>query len=155
MLFKQYPMHYSTMTEEIMHTRHKNKTIATFLATFLGGLGLHRVYLYGWQDKWALLHFISLPASVLIALMAPDQPWMFTGSLFVLSVLAGCIESLTIGITPDDAWDARFNPDSGRQSMSDWPLAILLVLTVGAGATALIAAMARISDLLLTGGAFG
>lgn len=143
------------MIENIMHLRHKNKTIATFLATFLGGLGAHRVYLFGWQDKWAWLHFISLPVSVLIALMAPDQPWMFTGSLFVLSVLAGCIESLTLGITSDDAWDARFNPDSGRQSMSDWPLAILLVLTVGAGATALIAAMARISDLLLTGGAFG
>ncbi|NMM36804.1 MAG: TM2 domain-containing protein [Glaciimonas sp.] len=138
-----------------MCSRHKNKTVATFLATFLGGLGLHRVYLYGWQDKWAWLHFASLPISMFIVLMAPSQPWMFTGSLFVLSVLAGCIESLAIGVTSDEAWDARFNPNSGRQSMSDWPLAILLVLTVGAGATALIAAMARISDLLLTGGAFG
>ncbi|NMM27935.1 MAG: NINE protein [Glaciimonas sp.] len=138
-----------------MCSRHKNKTAATLLATLLGGLGLHRVYLYGWQDKWAWLHFASLPISMLIALMAPSQPWMFTGSLFVLSVLAGCIESLAIGVTSDEAWDARFNPNSGRQSMSDWPLAILLVLTVGAGATALIAAMARISDLLLTGGAFG
>lgn len=138
-----------------MHSRHKNKTVATFLATFLGGLGLHRVYLYGWQDKWAWLHFVSLPVSVLITLIAPDQPWMFTGSLFVLSVLAGCIESLTIGVTPDDVWDTRFNLNSGQQSMSDWPLAILLVLTAGAGATALTAAMARIADLLLTGGAFG
>ncbi len=138
-----------------MHSRHKNKTVATFLATFLGGLGLHRVYLHGWQDKWVWLHFVSLPVSVLITLIAPDQPWMFTASLFVLSVLAGCIESLTIGVTPDDIWDTRFNHNSGQQSMSDWPLAILLVLTVGAGATALIAAMARIADLLLTGGAFG
>ncbi|WP_025917862.1 NINE protein [Herminiimonas sp. CN] len=138
-----------------MSPRHKNKTVATFLATFLGGLGVHRVYLHGWQDKWAWLHFISLPVSALIAMMAPDQPLMFTGSPFVLSVLAGCIASLTIGVTPDSAWDARFNPGSGRQSMSDWPLAVLLVLTVGVGATALIAAMARISDLLLTGGAFG
>ncbi|MEO8598213.1 MAG: NINE protein [bacterium] len=138
-----------------MHSRHKNKTFATFLATFLGGLGVHRVYLHGWHDKWAWLHFASLPVSVLIALIAPDQPWMFTGSLFVLSVLAGCIESLTIGVTPDDVWDTRFNLNSGQQSMSSWPLAILLVLTVGAGATALIAAMARIADLLLTGGAFG
>ena len=113
------------------------------------------MYLHGWQDKWAWLHFASLPASALIALVAPDQPWMFTGSLLVLSVLAGCIESLTIGVTPDDVWDARFNLNSGQQSMSGWPLAVLLVLTVGAGATALIAAMARIADLLLTGGAFG
>lgn len=138
-----------------MSARHKNKTVATFLATFLGSLGAHRVYLHGWHDKWAWLYFASLPASALIILMLPDQPWMFTGSLFILSVLAGCIESLTIGVTSDNAWDARFNQDSGRQSMSDWPLAILLVLTVGAGATALIAAMARISDLFLTGGAFG
>lgn len=138
-----------------MATPHKNKTIATFLATFLGGLGLHRVYLYGWQDKWAWVHFLSLPVSVLLALAAPDQPLMFTGSPFVLSVLTGCIESLTIGITSDEAWDARFNRDSGRKSMSDWPLAVLLVLTVGTGATALIAAMARLADLFLTGGAFG
>jgi hypothetical protein len=138
-----------------MPTPHKNKTIATFLATFLGGLGLHRVYLYGWQDKWAWVHFVSLPVSVLLALAAPDQPLMFTGSPFVLSVLTGCIESLTIGITSDEAWDARFNRDSGRKSMSDWPLAVLLVLTVGTGATALIAAMARLADLFLTGGAFG
>lgn len=138
-----------------MATPHKNKTIATFLATFLGGLGLHRVYLYGWQDKWAWVHFISLPVSVLLALAAPDQPLMFTGSPFVLSVLTGSIESLTIGITSDEAWDARFNRDSGRKSMSDWPLAVLLVLTVGTGATALIAAMARLADLFLTGGAFG
>lgn len=138
-----------------MPTAHKNKTLATFLATFLGGLGLHRVYLYGWQDKWAWLHFASLPVSVLLALAAPDQPLMFTGSPFVLSVLVGCIESLTIGITSDDRWDARFNRDSGRKSMSDWPLAVLLVLTVGTGATALIAAMARLADLFLTGGAFG
>ena len=138
-----------------MNTPHRNKTIATFLATFLGGLGMHRVYLYGWQDKWAWVHFASLPVSALIALALPDQPLMFTGSPFVLSVLAGCIESLTIGVTSDDAWDARFNRDSGRKSMSDWPLAVLLVLTVGTGATALIAAMARIADLFLTGGAFG
>ncbi|MEO8406902.1 MAG: NINE protein [Oxalobacteraceae bacterium] len=138
-----------------MHTPHKNKTIATFLATFLGGLGMHRVYLYGWQDKWAWVHFASLPVSALIAMALPDQPLMFTGSPFVLSVLTGCIESLTIGVTSDDAWDARFNRDSGRKSMSDWPLAVLLVLTVGTGATALIAAMARIADLFLTGGAFG
>lgn len=138
-----------------MPTPHKNKTIATFLATFLGGLGLHRIYLHGWQDKWAWVHFVSLPVSILLALAAPDQPLMFTGSPFVLSVLAGCIESLTIGITSDEAWDARFNRDSGRKSMSDWPLAVLLVLTVGTGATALIAAMARIADLFLTGGAFG
>lgn len=143
------------MPQKIIRPRHKSKTVATFLATFLGGLGMHRVYLYGWQDKGAWLHFISLPVSALVGLAAPDHPRMFTGSLFVLSALVGCIESLTIGITPDAVWDARFNPDSAQQSMSGWPLAALLVLTVGVGATALIAAIARISDLLLTGGAFG
>lgn len=138
-----------------MHSEHKNKTFATFLATFLGGLGVHRVYLYGWRDKWAWLHFASLPASFLLALAAPSQPLIFTGSSLILSVLSGCIASLTIGVTPDPIWDARFNRDSGQNSMSDWPLAVLLVLTVGAGATALIAAMARMADLFLTGGAFG
>lgn len=116
-----------------MNKPHKNKTLATFFAAILGGLGAHRFYLYGGKDFWAWVHVF----------------------LFPLSIFAGFVEALVIGLTPDEKWDAQHNSGSGRQSRSGWPLAVLLVLTFGGGAIALIAALARGFDLLFTGGAYG
>jgi TM2 domain-containing membrane protein YozV len=116
-----------------MTAKHKNKTLATLFAFVLGGLGAHRFYLYGKKDTWAWVHLF----------------------LFPLSVYAGFIEALVLGLTPDDKWDETYNRDSGQQSESGWPLAILLVLTAGLGAIAVIATMARIVDYLYTGGAYG
>jgi TM2 domain-containing membrane protein YozV len=116
-----------------MSSSHKNKTFATLLAFALGGLGAHRFYLYGKKDRWAWVHVF----------------------LFPLSVYAGFIEALVLGLTPDEKWDAEHNPASGRQSESGWPLVLLLVLTLGVGAVAVIATLARTFDLLYTGGAYG
>lgn len=116
-----------------MTAPHKNKTLATLLAAVLGGLGAHRFYLYGSKDKWAWVHVL----------------------LFPLSVLAGFLEALVIGLTPDEKWDGLHNRSSGKRSSSGWPLVILLVLTFGGGAIAVIAAIARAFDLLYTGGAYG
>jgi hypothetical protein len=134
---------------------HKNKTVATLLASLLGALGIHRFYLHGLPDRWGWLHVASLPLSVLGSVSADGAPWLFTAMPLVLSMLAGLLEALVIGLTPDDKWDARHNHDSGQQSHSKWPLALLLVLTTGFGATALIAVIARLFDLMLTGGAYG
>ncbi|NEX60497.1 NINE protein [Noviherbaspirillum galbum] len=135
--------------------RHKNKTLATFLAALLGGIGAHRFYLYGPRDFWGWIHAACLPLATLLVIAYPGQPRLYTGAPLVVSVLAGLIEALVIGLTADDKWDSRFNPASGRSSRSGWPLAILLVLTLGFGAIALIAAIARAFDLLYTGGAYG
>lgn len=116
-----------------MTTPHKNKTLATFLAAVLGGLGAHRFFLFGKKDVWAWVHV----------------------ALFPLSVFAGFLEALVIGLTPDDKWDEKYNSQSGRQSRSGWTLVLLLVVTFGGGAIALIWAIARTFDLLFTGGAYG
>jgi len=116
-----------------MNVAHKNKTFATLLAALLGGLGLHRFYLYGKKDKWAWAHIL----------------------LFPLSIYARFIEALVIGLTQDDKWDEMHNRDSGRQSRSGWLLAVLLVLTAGGGAIVVIASLARVVDYLYTGGAYG
>lgn len=113
--------------------RHKNKTLACFLAAIFGGFGVHRFYLFGKKDLWAWVHV----------------------ALFPLSVFAGFVEALVIGLTQDDKWDAMHNPGFTQKSESGWPLAVLLVLTFGGGAIAVIAAIARTFDLLFTGGAFG
>jgi hypothetical protein len=131
----------------------KNKTFAALLAFVLGGTGLHRFYMYGLSDRWGWVHAASVPLSVLLGALFPEQPGLFTGMPLVLSVLAGFLESLVIGVTPDEKWDARFH--RATPSNSRWPLAVLLVIALATGMTALIAVIARLFDLLYTGGAYG
>jgi hypothetical protein len=138
-----------------MNFRHKNKAFTTFLALVLGGVGVHRFYLRGLQDTWGWLHFSGLMLSGLAIRTWPEQPIMFTAGPLVISILAGFIEALVLGLTPDDKWDHTYNPYSGKQSRSSGLLAVVLVLTVGIGAVAFIAVLSRMLDLLFTGGAYG
>lgn len=138
-----------------MPTSHKNKTLATLLAAIAGGVGLHRFYLFGKKDFGGWAHLATAPLTALLIAAWPDAPMLFTGLPFVVSVLAGFLEALVIGLTPDDKWDARHNATSTHKSGSGWPLALALVLTLGVGAVALIATIARTFDLLFTGGAYG
>ena len=134
---------------------HKNKTLATLLALLFGSAGLHRFYLYGRRDLWGWVHLATLPLSALLMLGNPQAPAIFSAAPFVLSVIAAFLETLLTGLTPDDKWDARHNPGSGRTSDTGWPVPLMLVLALACGATALIAAIARIFDILLTGGSYG
>ncbi|HEX2605360.1 MAG TPA: TM2 domain-containing protein [Oxalicibacterium sp.] len=116
-----------------MAAKHKNKTVATLLAALLGGFGAHRFYLFGKKDVGAWVYLF----------------------LFPLSIFAGFLAALIIGLTPDAKWDARFNPASGQTSHSGWPVILIVVLTFALGSTAIIASIARLLDLYLTGGAYG
>jgi hypothetical protein len=138
-----------------MAVEHKNKSLASFLAFVLGGLGAHRLYIAGMKDRWAWLHFASLPLTLLVAVSAPGADWFFKILPLTISYLIGFLVALVIGLTADEKWDAIHNVNSSRESASNWPLAILLVLTLMVGASTLIAAMARLFDLLYTGGAYG
>ena len=97
---------------------HKNKTLATALAFLLGGLGVHRFYLRGGVDRLGLLHVCSLPAAGLVYGLghAPNPFWTLLPLLVSWSV--GYVEALVIGTTPDEKWDTKFNPSSGRSSRS-------------------------------------
>lgn len=134
---------------------HKNKTLATLLALLFGSAGLHRFYLYGRRDLWGWVHLATLPLSALLMLGNPEAATIFSAAPFVLSVLAASLETLVIGLTPDDKWDARYNAGSGRATDTGWPVPLMLVLALGCGATALIATIARTFDILLTGGSYG
>ena len=138
-----------------MNSRHRNKTLATLLCSLFGSIGLHRFYLFGVKDRWGWLHMLSLPLSALAIANFKDSPTLLTFSPLIISALVAFIEALVIGLTPDDKWDAQYNPNSGVQTQSGWPLALLLVLTVGGGAMGLIATIARFFDLFFTGGAYG
>ncbi|HWX04047.1 NINE protein [Collimonas sp.] len=139
-----------------MTSSHKNKTLTTFLATVFGSIGLHRFYLKGSSDIWGWLHLASLPISLLAYwLWGKDQQLAFLFGPLIVSGLIAFLESLIIGLTPDEKWDAKYNANSGRQSDSSWFVILLVVLTLGIGAIGLIGAIARTFDLLYTGGAYG
>jgi hypothetical protein len=138
-----------------MNLAHKNKTLATLLAFALGGVGAHRYYLRGINDTWGWLHAASVAGVGLVMAAAPQANIYFQLLPLFLSMLAGFLEALVLGLMPDDKWDATFNAGSGRQSESRWPLALLLVATLMVGASGLIATLSRLFDLLYTGGAYG
>lgn len=137
------------------HTSHKNKTFATLLAFLTGGLGLQRLYLRGLRDPWLWLHLACLPVSAAISAAWPDADGFYKLLPIMVSGLAGFLEALVLGLMPDEKWDARFNPGSGKQSDTHWPLAVVLVASMMVGAGSLIATISRLFDLLYTGGSYG
>jgi TM2 domain-containing membrane protein YozV len=137
------------------HNRHKNKTFAAVLAFLFGGLGLQRLYLRGLRDPWLWAHLACLPAALLVSTLAPQADGFYKLLPITVSGLLGFLEALVLGLMPDEKWDARFNPGSGKQSDTHWPLAVVLVASMMIGAGGLIATISRLFDLLYTGGAYG
>jgi len=141
-----------------MAIAHKNKTLAVFLAAVTGGAGIHRFYLRGARDPWGWLHLAG-PAATLVgsAIVGSDDPVtaLLAALPMALSILAGELEALILGLTPDEKWDAIHNPGSGRQSRSNWVLALILVLTLAIGMAGLIFLITRSADLFVTGGSYG
>jgi TM2 domain-containing membrane protein YozV len=150
-----FPSRFQPDVMPKMTTPHKNKTVATLLALLLGGVGAHRFYLRGGADKAGLLHLASLLIAALVAAAAPGADVFYKALPLLVSYSAGFIEGLVLGLTPDQKWDAAYNAGSGRQSASNWPLALLLVATMLFGAIVVIGTMSRLFDLLYTGGAYG
>ena len=141
-----------------MSIAHKNKTLAAFFAAVLGGAGIHRFYLRGARNPWGWLHFAGLVLSLLgLAVLGRGDPvkTLLVSLPLALSILAGALQALVLGLTPDEKWDAAYNPNSGRQTHSAWPLALILVLTLAIGMAGLIFLITRSADLFLTGGSFG
>jgi TM2 domain-containing membrane protein YozV len=141
-----------------MPIRHKNKTLAALLASLLGGAGIHRFYLGSLKDRWGWLHGAALAVTALGLLLGPNGDpvySMLVSAPLIISILAGALQALLIGLTPDEKWDARYNPGSSKQTSSTWQLALILVLTLAVGMGGLIFAITRSIDLFVTGGSYG
>jgi TM2 domain-containing membrane protein YozV len=137
-----------------MAAAHKNKTVATLLALLLGGFGIHRFYLKPGADRIGLLHLCCLPVTGILYGAVKPHPFYIVLPLLV-SYIVGFIEALVIGLTPDEKWDAAYNMHSGQQTHSNWVLVLLLVITMLVATTVLIGTIARLSDVVYTGGAYG
>ena len=137
-----------------MAAAHKNKTVATLLALLLGGFGVHRFYLKPGADWIGLLHLCCLPVTGILYGAVKPHPFYIVLPLLV-SYIVGFVEALVIGLTPDEKWDAQYNAHSGQQTHSNWVLVLLLVITMLVATTVLIGTIARLSDVVYTGGAYG
>jgi TM2 domain-containing membrane protein YozV len=137
-----------------MAAAHKNKTVATLLALLLGGFGIHRFYLKPGADRIGLLHLCCLPVTGILYGAVKPHPFYIVLPLLV-SYIVGFVEALVIGLTSDEKWDAQYNAHSGRESRSNWVLVLLLVVTMLVATTVLIGTIARLSDVVYTGGAYG
>lgn len=134
---------------------HKNKTLATTLALLLGGIGAHRFYLRPGPDRLGLLHLTSAPLCGIIYGMAPEADGFYKILPLLASYIIGFIEGFVIGLMPDEKFDTTYNATSGKKTESRWFLAVVLVVMMFAAGTLAIATLARLFDLLYTGGAYG
>jgi hypothetical protein len=120
-------------------THYKSKTFATWIALIGGSLGLHRFYLHGFRDAWGWLYpwptLLGLYGVERMRQLGQDDPlsWVLI-PLLGATLAASMASAIVYGLTPDDKWHARFNPQ-GPARHSGWAavIGVMLALLVGAG----------------------
>jgi hypothetical protein len=125
---------------------YRSKTLAAWLGLLGGSFGLHRFYLYGLRDPWAWLHpwptLLGLYGVYRMREHGQDDPlaWLLIPILGLM--LAGTMLIAIIhGLTPDERWNARFNPQ-GPPHRTGWATVIAVVLSLLIGGAVLMATIA-------------
>lgn len=124
----------------------KSKTLATWIAIVGGSLGLHRFYLHGLRDPWGWLHplptLLGLYGLRRVQAFGQDDhlSWLMI-PLLGATIAAAMLAAIVYGLTPDEKWNARFNPQ-GSPSRSGWTAVIGVVLALLVGAGVLMATIA-------------
>jgi hypothetical protein len=137
-------MHATTASDPLVSvarsaTFYRSKTVATWLAALLGGFGLHRFYLYGRRDIWAWLHPIPTIAGLYgveraLNLGQDDATSWALIPILGMILAAAMLTAIVYGLTPDDKWNARFNPGLAERA-SGWAVifGVIFALFVGSG----------------------
>jgi hypothetical protein len=118
---------------------YKSKTAATWIALLGGSVGLHRFYLYGLGDRlgwlfvWpSLVGFYGVQRMRIVG--ADDHlAWVLIPFLGLMLAIA-MTTAIVYGLTPDEKWNARFNPN-GPQHQMGWGavIGVATALIVGCG----------------------
>ena len=123
--------------------RYRSKTLAAWLGLLGGPLGLHRFYLGGLGDPWGWCYplptILGLWGLHRMDLLGQDDhlAWVLM-PLLGLAIATAMLQTILIGLTPDERWHARHNPTLvGRADAPEagWPavIAVMLALVLGAG----------------------
>jgi hypothetical protein len=118
---------------------YKSKTFATWIAVAGGSLGLHRFYLHGFKDRWGWLFvwptLVGLYGVLRMRALGGDDHLAWTLIPFLgLMVSIGMFTAIFYGLTPDERWNARFNP-AAPQHRTGWStvIGVIIALVVGSG----------------------
>ncbi len=93
----------------------KNKTIAAWLAFVGGQLGLHRLYLYGWNDLWAWAHPVVAALGwwgvERVRMHGQDDHLAWVLIPLLGFTLAGtALTGIYYGLMSPEKWNIRHNP---------------------------------------------
>jgi hypothetical protein len=125
---------------------YKSKTIATWVALIGGSVGLHRFYLHGFRDPWGWLFIwpslVGLYGVQRMRHLGADDhmAWVLIPFLGLMLSIA-MLMAIVYGLTPDDKWNARFNP-AGPQHRVGWFAVIGVATALITGAGVLMATLA-------------
>ncbi|MFN0183877.1 MAG: hypothetical protein ACKVQR_08675 [Aquabacterium sp.] len=94
----------------------RSKTLVTWLAVVGGALGLHRLYLHGWSDRWAWVHLppalAGLVGVIRMRELGQDDRWAWLLTpLLGLAISAGMLAAIVHALTTDERWQQRWHPD--------------------------------------------
>jgi hypothetical protein len=125
---------------------YKSKTLATWIALIAGSLGLHRFYLHGLRDWLGWLHPLPTVLGVIgvqrmLAFGQDDRLSWLLIPLLGLMVSQAMLMAILYGLTPDEKWNARFNPQ-GPEHRTGWAVVIGVVAALMIGAAVLMATLA-------------
>jgi hypothetical protein len=125
---------------------YKSKTLATWIALIAGSLGLHRFYLHGLRDWLGWLHPLPTALGVIglqrmLEFGQDDRLAWALIPLLGLMVSQAMLMAILYGLTPDEKWNARFNP-RGPEHHTGWATIIGVVAALMIGAAVLMATLA-------------
>ncbi|HET7525069.1 MAG TPA: hypothetical protein VFK10_03925 [Burkholderiaceae bacterium] len=117
--------------------RYRSKTVATWLGVLVGALGAQRFYLHGPRDPLAWLH--APPALVglwgawrMHALGQDDRLASLLVPVLGVMLSIGMLGAIVSALTPDEKWDARYNPTLPPRSTRWGPvLGAVVALAIG------------------------
>ena len=125
---------------------YRSKTLAAWLALTLGSVGAHRIYLHGWRDPWAWL-FLPPTALGLLGVWRANHlgqddhlAWLLI-PLLGLALSAAMLNAIVLALTPDEIWDARFNPGQPEHA-TGWGAVTAAIAALLVGAAVLMGTVA-------------
>ncbi|WP_092007169.1 hypothetical protein [Polaromonas sp. OV174] len=127
----------------------KNKTAAAWLAFIGGQLGLHRFYLFGWNDLWAWVHPMLAALGwwgvERVRFYGQDDQlaWLLI-PLLGFTLAGTALTAIYYGLMSSEKWNARYNPGTPNAvaGNTSWLTIGALVFSLLFGTVALMSSIA-------------
>jgi len=108
-------------------TGFRSRAVAAVLAMLAGTFGAHHYYLG--RRFWWIYPLVAMP---LLGIALQFDEWYRQWPFFVAAgvTLVSLGEAIRIALISDEAWDARFNPDSDLRSQNGVGVVMVAILSL-------------------------